>query len=283
MINRCIQICILLVLLSANLLASPGNLVIIGGGTRPPEVTRRFIDLAGGSDAIIVIFPQASGYPQEVGPELEAEFKELGVKSATYLLFDSSSVDSRQNLRSVRKASGIYFSGGDQSRLTRLMLDTRLLETIRDQHSQGVVLAGTSAGAAVMSALMITGNELKNTDPDDPFTTIAPGNIEVVTGFGFVQNAVIDQHHIARRRNNRLMSVILENPQLIGVGIDERTAIEVQPNGEWKVLGVGSVILYDARTAASIAITAQDNFSVIGMTVHILGPGQTFNPSKGTK
>lgn len=276
------KINLLLVILLFTSVISPqskGHLFIIGGGERPEYMMKKIIQLAGGKDSKIIIIPNASGEKIETAEYQLNQFKEYGCSNADYLLFDSLTVDADSNLKKLDGATGIFFSGGDQSRLTRDMLGSKLLNKVRSIYNSGGVLSGTSAGAAVMSKIMLTGNELINTDPDNAYISIQKGNIETVEGFGFIESAVIDQHFIKRKRNNRLISVVLENPSLLGIGIDEATAILVYPNKSFEVVGENQVIIYDAGKA-DIKPGKNDNLSAQGMKMHILSDGQKFSLDK---
>jgi cyanophycinase len=229
-----------------------GHLVIIGGGDKPRYVLQKFLDFAGGETANIVVIPNASSDPKGSAEYNVNEFKKLGCKNISYLLFTRKDVDTVSNVETVRKATGIFFSGGDQVFLTRDLLGTELMNEIRNVYARGGVISGTSAGAAVMSEVMITGNELKNKDTTDIFKTIETGNVQHLEGFGFITNAIIDQHFIKRKRLNRLFSMVLEHPKLVGVGIDEETSIIVNPDETFEVLGENQVVILNATQAASI-------------------------------
>lgn len=260
-----------------------GHLMIIGGGTRPAAIMEKTIELAGGSQSRFVIIPQASGEPLETALYQQKDILHYGAGEVTYLMLDSANVDSSAHIQSIRNATAIFFSGGDQSRLTWLLLGTQLLEEIKALYKRGGLISGTSAGAAIQSELMITGEEHLNTNEDRPYNTIAPNNIETVQGFGFLTEAIIDQHHIKRRRNNRLMSVVLEHPNLLGLGIDESTAILVNPDRTFEVVGDATVIVYDARNALNIRIDKFNNFAVDDMRVQLLSNGDRFSLINGER
>ena len=260
-----------------------GYLMIIGGGTRTAAIMEKTVELAGGSQSRFVIIPQASGEPLETALYQQSDILSYGAGEVTYLMLDSANVDSNAHIQSIRNATAVFFSGGDQSRLTRLLLGTQLLEEINALYKRGGLISGTSAGAAIQSELMITGEELINLNEDRPYNTIAPNNIETVKGFGFLTEAIIDQHHIKRRRNNRLISVVLEHPNLLGLGIDESTAILVNPNRTFEVVGDATVIVYDARNALNIRSDEFNNFAVDDMRVQLLMSGDRFNLIKGKR
>jgi len=258
-----------------------GHLVIIGGGKRPDSIMEKIVELGGASKARIVIVPNASSQPFETARYQQKQFQALGPESVEYILCTRATVDADSNLQKLADATVVFFSGGDQRRLTRDLLNTQLLEEIRTVYQRGGVISGTSAGAAVMSRIMITGDEWINEDSDRAFSSIMPGNIAHTEGFAFVSNAIIDQHFIKRRRNNRLISLVLENPDLIGIGIDESTAIVVKPDDIFTVLGVNTVLIYDARQANAISTDEVGNFSATNIQMHLLQFGQSFDIRKG--
>jgi len=260
-----------------------GHLMIIGGGKRTSEIMQTCVDVAGGSDARFVIIPQASSEPLETALYQQEDILKYGAGEVSYLMLDSNNVDDATHLEQIKNATAIFFSGGDQIRLTRLLLGTKLLDEINELYRRGGLISGTSAGAAIQSELMITGEELLNTDVDRSYGTISPNNIELVQGFGFLTEAIIDQHHIKRRRNNRLMSVVLEQPELLGIGIDESTAILVNPNRTFEVLGDATVIVYNARSARNIRVDKLGNFAVDDMNIDLLMSGDRFSLITGER
>ena len=147
-----------------------------------------------------------------------------------------------------------------------------------------VDVGGTSAGAAIMSDSMITGNQTPPGDTTgyygDEFPTIARHRVEIVPGLGFLPQAIVDQHFIRRERHNRLLSAVLERPSLLGVGIDESTALEVSPDGRWRVLGESSVVIYDARPE-QVTDRKQPRLGAMGLRVHVLPAGSVFDPKTG--
>jgi cyanophycinase len=138
-------------------------------------------------------------------------------------------------------------------------------------------MGGTSAGAAVMSRIMITGNELIHKDTLNPFVSIMKGNVETVEGVGFLENVIIDQHFIKRKRLNRLISVVLEHPASPGVGIDEATAIIVHPGGTCEVVGEGTVVVLDARRATKIRTDAAGHLAARNIIMSIYRAGEKFS------
>ena len=250
-----------------------GHLVLNGGGAKPHEVMEKFIELAGGPEARIVVFPTASGEPdtgQYYQDLLQDEYGCSNVSIAQVESRDDAMQKATRDL--VLAAGGIFFSGGDQRRITRALLGTPVGEAVVAAWRRGAVIGGTSAGTACQSELMITG--------DGDFTVLTAENVELWPGLGLLPGAVIDQHFVARQRQNRLISVVLEHRQLLGVGIDEATAVWVRPDGTFKVLGNGWVMVIDASTAQVRRTQRGDGtvaLGVHGLVTHILLPGEVFD------
>jgi len=268
----------------ANSRASRGTLLIVGGGSQPEELVKHFVELAGGpGKAKIAILPMATSAAAEAGAEKEAQLDSLGADSFV-LNFNRSHADDDSLVKRIQTATGIWFPGGDQSLLTAALGGSAVLRAIHERYDAGAVIGGTSAGAAVMSDSMITGNQyypgLATAVDSSSFTRIARRAIEIVPGLGFVHNAIVDQHFIRRQRENRLISVVLERPSLLGVGIDEGTALKVTPDGKWVVLGRSAVMILDARRARTNAAHAP----VLGATdirMSLLPAGSTYDPRTG--
>lgn len=168
-----------------------GHLVIIGGGKRSPEMMKKIIELAGGEEAKIMVLPMASGDPIDVAEYQVNQFKEYGAKNVDYLMCDSISANQDTTVEKLNDVTGIFFSGGDQRRLAKVLGGSKLLDRIYEIYENGGVVSGTSAGAAVMSEVMITGDEIKYPAEDDPhFSTIEAENIITINGFGFIKSAI---------------------------------------------------------------------------------------------
>lgn len=257
--------------------SSKGHLVIIGGGKRHDYIMQKIVELAGGKDARMIVIPNASSEPLETAQRQSKELNERGVASSDYLIFTKETADADSNLKKLEGVTGIFFSGGDQSNLTRDMLGTKLLERIYEIYNNGGVISGTSAGAAVMSEVMITGNELLNDDSSNAFISILKDNIEVVQGFGFIKSAIVDQHFIKRKRHNRLISLVIENPQLPGIAIDEATSIVVYPDDTFEVLGESQVMILDAGDAKNMRTDKNGNLGADNIKMHLLINGDKFN------
>lgn len=255
-----------------------GHLVIIGGGERTAAIMERFVELAGGPErARIIVIPLASGEPKETGEELVAEFRALGVCNVRSFLFARGAAMAESTAARFDGVTGVFFSGGDQVRITRVIVGTPVQQKLINLYRAGGVIGGTSAGAAIMSRVMITGDELINKDSSNIFVTIQKGNVQTIEGLGFLDNVIIDQHFVKRKRLNRLISVVLEHPELPGIGIDESTALVVNPGGTCEVMGEGSVVVIDARTATAIHADIGGNLAARGIITHIFSAGERFD------
>ncbi len=254
---------------------SKGHLVIVGG-VQTKEIVAEFVKLAGGENARIIVIPNAGSNPVYWSEVQVKEFTELGAKS-DYLLFTRETADADSNLKKMDWANAVFFLGGDQSDLTRDMLGTKLLQKVYDIYNNGGVVGGSSAGAAVMSEVMITGNELLNKDSTSAFISIQKGNIETAKGFGFIKSAIIDQHFLKRKRHNRLITLMCEHPNLLGIAIDESTGIVVNPDETFEVIGNNQVLVYDPTEAKNIRTDKNGNLGITEMKMHLLINGDKFD------
>ncbi len=252
-----------------------GKLVIVGG-VQTTEIVKKFVELAGGVNAKIIIIPNAGSEPVKWSKVQVEEFAEFGAAS-NYLLFTRETADDEDNLKKMDWANAVFFLGGDQSILADDMLGTKLLEKVFDIYNKGGIVGGSSAGAAIMSEVMITGNELVNSDSNDSFITIEKNNIETKEGFGFIKNAIIDQHFLKRKRHNRTLAAVIEHPDLLGIAIDESTGIIVYPNNTFEVIGNNQVLVYDATCGKDIREDKYGNLGISNMKLSILINGDKFD------
>lgn len=250
-----------------------GHLVLIGGGDKPADAMRRFVELAGGPSALIVAIPTASEEPDAGEYYLKLLRDDYGCSNVTVLDIKTREDALRADWAEVAgRARGIFFGGGDQSRITRALLDTPVFTGIASAYESGAVVGGTSAGTACQSALMITG--------EGDFKAITADNVELVRGLGFFRGVIVDQHFVARQRANRLISVILEHPELLGIGIDEDTAAWVRPDGTFQVLGQRCVVVVDpagAKVSRQPREGGHAGLGVHGLTVDVLLPGEVYD------
>lgn len=254
-----------------------GSLFIVGGGPRPAALMQRFVELAGGpGNAVILVLPMASA-DSTAGPSLVRELQGLGA-SARYAIVTREQADSDAVLAYLDGITGIWFNGGVQTRLTNALSGTRFEAGMHAAYRRGAVIGGTSAGAAVMTGIMITGEE-RRPGGDRPVTTdnwisVEPDNVVTTRGFGFLPNAIVDQHFLRRKRYARLLGLAMDHPALIGVGIDEGTALEVAPDGRWTVRGQSRVLIIDPR--AAVHDRAAGTFRAAA--VHLLRDGDVYVP-----
>jgi len=237
--------------------AAETRLVIIGGGDRPPETLARFVGWAGGASARILVLPWASGEPKASCETILEELKPHAPAAATcgpHATLDAKGkavpLDAerrRDAFSALARATGVFFTGGDQARIMDVLADAELLAALKARFAAGVAFGGTSAGAAVMSARMITG--------EGDFTVIDGDEVEVRPGLGLVEGVIVDQHFVRRQRENRLFGLVLKYPGERGVGIDEGTALLVTDGRYAEVLGRGPVMLVDAKGPDRLEIT----------------------------
>jgi cyanophycinase len=216
-----------------------GTLIIAGGGQLGPEIVGRFITLAGGPSAEIVVIPTASGDPS-YGPDCECLklFKAFGATHLTLLhTSDRVLADSTAFTAPLRRAKAVWFVGGRQWHLVDSYLGTRTEAEIKKLLARGGVVGGTSAGASIQASYLVRGARSGNE------IVMAPGYEQ---GFGLITGAAVDQHVTARHREGDLDAVVKAHPDVLGIGIDQSTAIEVRRD-EFKVLGVGHIFIHDGR------------------------------------
>ena len=260
--------------------STSGTLFIVGGGTQPIPLVQEFVRRAGGDTARIVVFAMASTVGEKSGEETAARFRTMGAQARNvWVTRAQANTDSVARL--LDGATAVWFGGGDQNRLTAVMRGTVTERAIRARFDRGAVIGGTSAGAAVLSTPMITGDELgQRSDSTEAWTRVSRGSVAVDSGFGYLTTAIVDQHFLRRKRHNRLLSLVLANPPHLGVGIDEGTALIVEPSGLWRVEGASSVLIVDAREAQRTA----DSTAVLGASgakMHLLPAGSTYEPATG--
>jgi cyanophycinase len=256
-----------------------GHVLAIGGGERPLAVMAEFAHLAGSGQGVVLAFPQASER-SEAGAELKQEFLRLGIGRVEVMDVDRAGADSDGALARTQGATGVYFGGGDQSRLMAVLRGTRLEARLHELYRTGAVIAGTSAGAAVMSRTMIVGDETRPFSKDDAWQTIEAENVVTAAGLGFLEGAIVDQHFVRRKRHNRLISLVLENPRLLGVAIDEETAALFRPDGTFEVIGNGPVVVYDAGAARVQKDAGGFGLRGSDLRLHILRAGSVYDVSK---
>jgi cyanophycinase len=251
-----------------------GYLIPIGGAENHdhPAILTRFVDLCGGDDAIIVVVPVASRM-KDTGSRYVELFDELGVARASALsVRGRADADDPAHVDTIRRATGIFLTGGDQLRLSTLLGGTMVAQTIRRAHAGGTHVAGTSAGAAIMPEHMIAGGEGGPTPGPDK-VTLAPG-------FGLSNRIVVDQHFAQRDRLGRLLTAVSYNPFLVGLGIDEDTAAFIAPDDTIVVRGSGAITVVDPSTLAHSSMSSArpgDPVTLLDLRLHILARGARYD------
>ncbi len=253
-----------------------GKLYIIGGGKRPAAMIAEIAELAQLSEEnrYAVVLPMASSEPDTSFYYLKKQFDGLDTyKLVMFNMADGETV-SQPTLDSIREAALIYITGGDQNTFMDVVLNTPVHDAIRSAYEEGAVIAGTSAGAAVQSRKMITGNEHKYPEYTGQYRTIEANNIEIAEGLGLVQTAIIDQHFIWRMRMNRLITAAIEHSDELLIGIDESTAIIVHGDSA-TVTGISQVVVLHNKKA----VKHEQNglLGSYGMELSVYLPGERFS------
>lgn len=245
-----------------------GSLVVAGGALRDPAVFARFVELAGGPSAPIVVVPTAGGaddYDQYFRGR--RAFESAGARSVTVLhTYDPAVADTDAFVEPLRDARGVWFTGGRQWRLADAYLNTKVHDALWDVLDRGGVVGGSSAGASIQGSYLVRGDTRTN--------TVMMGDHEV--GLGFLKGVAIDQHLLRRNRHFDLIEVVRAKPELLGIGLDENTAIVVQGDG-FEVMGQSYAVIYDHRATLDT-----------GGLFYFLAPGdrydmaarQAFRPSR---
>jgi cyanophycinase len=250
-------------------MAPVGPLLIIGGAERRgTSILSRFVALAGGPAATIVVIATASREPAPLEIEYVTAFAGLGAGAARAVRIDTrDEANDPAVAAAIETATGVFFTGGDQRRLTGTLGGTRVDSVLQSRVAAGtVVLAGTSAGAAMMSGTMIVGG-------DGPGVTTTA--VQTQPGLEFLPGVLIDMHFAERGRLNRLLSAVSLYPHELGLGIDEDTAI-LADGDHFEVLGSGSVTVVDAGAASDIRVPAEGPIALAGARIHVLPAGYTF-------
>lgn len=251
------------------------QLIIIGGAEDKEgdcQILREFVRRAGGTKAYIVIMTAATELPREVGENYIRVFERLGAESVRIVDTETrEDAASSTALEAIGKATGIFFTGGDQARITSILKDTEIDAAIHRRFAEGAVVAGTSAGAAVMPDKMIVEGDSQST----PRMEI----VEMGPGLGFLPGVVIDQHFLQRGRLGRLITALIREPAVLGFGIDENTAIAVTDD-QIEVIGEGSVTIVDESESTynnADQILRDEPLAICGAKLHILPHGYKFD------
>lgn len=244
-----------------------GHLVIAGGGPTDPEIIAKALALAGGKKAHVLIVPQAS-YRADAGARSEAAWRAAGAENIHVL--DPRNHDAA--LAAIRQADLIWMPGGSQGHLMEVLRAQGLVDAIRQRFHQGATIGGTSAGAAVMSLTMLTGECLMD--------RVTDGGTKVAEGLGLWPDVIVDQHYLRRNRWSRLLSAVLDHPDAVGVGIDECTAVVVTGR-TFEVIGKSNVIVLDARKTVRMESKGGEPEAAANLAMHVLRAGMRFDLDHG--
>ncbi|MCC9066130.1 cyanophycinase [Flavobacterium piscisymbiosum] len=253
-----------------------GKLFIIGGGDRSDDLMKQVLSVAELSKKdYIVVLPMSSEEPDSSFIFFKTQMVKLTSHPIVMLNFNKETAQNKTLTDSLQKAKLIFISGGDQVRFMNVVQNTPIKTAIKKAYENGSTISGTSAGAAVMSEKMITGNQKLQKEYSGTFDNIRHDNLETSEGLGLLKTAIIDQHFLKRNRYNRLLSALVEFPTLTGIGIDEATAIIVR-NNQIEVAGDSEVIVF--RNPKGIQKAKKtDLISIESLQMSIYMAGQKFN------
>jgi cyanophycinase len=252
-----------------------GWIVPIGGAENKENdrrILERFVRVSGGEAADIVVIPTASRV-HETGPRYEQVFRDIGARRVTVMDFDTRrDCQEPGRLQRIDEATGIFFTGGNQLRLTTLLGGTPVAKVIRARNAHGVTVGGTSAGASILSEHMIASG--------DEGSAMIAGSVRLAPGLGLTNRFIIDQHFRQRDRLGRLLTALAYNPFAVGIGLDEDTAAFIGPDETIEVEGSGGVTIVDSSEVSYSSIDrVADGQAVcmLGLRLHLLSAGATFN------
>ena len=245
-----------------------GHLIIIGGAedkTGENIILGKAGDMLE-NDQLLTIITTATELPEDVGKNYKRVFSKLGLKNIQVLNINTRDIaNENQTCELIRKSKCLFFTGGDQLRITSILGGTKVYKEIKDVYYNGGIIMGTSAGASVMSSTMVVKGE-DNEPPKKCTLKMAPG-------LGLLNGVIIDQHFDQRGRFGRLLCGVAENPDILGIGIDEDTAIIVFPDLHFEVIGTNSVTIIDGRDIKSSNVSElapNEMLAIIGVTVHTI-------------
>jgi cyanophycinase len=252
-----------------------GWIVAIGGAENKENdrrILERFVRVSGGDDADIVVIPTASRV-HETGARYEQVFDALGAARVTVMDFDTRR-DCKEpgRLKRIEEASGIFFTGGNQLRLTTLLGGTAVAKLIRLRNAHGVTVGGTSAGASILSEHMIAAG--------DEGSSVIAGSVRLAPGLGLTNRFIIDQHFRQRDRLGRLLTALAYNPFAVGIGLDEDTAAFIGPDETVEVEGSGGATIVDGADVSYSSIDSAEEgqpVCMLGLRLHVLVAGATYN------
>lgn len=253
-----------------------GNLIIIGGAEDKEgkkEILKKVCDSINKDEDMLLVATIATEYPKEAASKYKKVFSELNVKNIKILdIGERMHAFDEKNINLINEASLIFFTGGDQLRITSLIGGTPIYDALKKSVESGTFIVGTSAGASVMSDTMIVQGE----DDDSPRKC----TLKMAPGLGFIKDVIVDQHFAQRGRIGRLLAGIAQNPEVLGIGIDENTAITVNKEGIIEVIGESAVYFIDGTTITYTNVSELHGDEILSMhniKLHVLTSGEKFN------
>jgi cyanophycinase len=253
-----------------------GQLIVVGGGeerSADGPILRRVVEAAGGDRARIVVCAGASSEPEGPLEDYRRIFTELGAAEVhTEPLADRRAAEAPELVERVERATAIFFTGGDQLKLVAAIGGTAFGECVRTRlQGDGLVVAGTSAGAAAMSSVMVVGG------PNEG--TIRRSDVEMAPGLGYWRDTVVDTHFNQRGRVSRLLAIFASNPQVLGIGLDEDTGVHVELGRRFRVVGSGAALVFNGRVTHTNAAEAgrEDVLALFDSKIHVLPSGYGFD------
>ena len=251
-------------------------LIIIGGkeDRSADKVILREVARRVGSGKLVVSTVAMPGETKSLFDEYEKAFRAVGVKHV-YQLEIASREEATQDskVRILDHANAVFFTGGDQIKITSQIGDTPIFQRIREIYDDGGVIAGTSAGASALSETMLV-------EGGDEESHVIGGSMRMAPGLGLIGDVIIDQHFMERGRVGRLLGAVAQNPKNLGIGIDEQTAVVVERGNGFYVLGSGAVYVMDGSDVTYSNIAQDDlkkTLSIYNVTVHVLSQGDRFD------
>ena len=248
--------------------APKGTLVIVGGGGMPQAILDAFLRASGGKGGVVGIVPTSTSDPDGALKEWKEDLEKAGLTFVPLDIRTRADASRPELLDPAKRCTGFWFSGGDQNRVGDKIVGTPFHRLVLDRYAEGAAIGGTSAGAAIMSKVMLTGDDRHGKEALSEF---GPGAYQTRPGMGFLpEGIVVDQHFLRRGRENRLFSVILERPDHLGLGIDEATALVVK-DGKATVLGERSVMVFDPSAMTLNGAAFRD------LRIHVLRDGESID------
>lgn len=248
--------------------APKGTLVIVGGGGMPKEVQEAFFRAAGGRGGVVGVIPTSTSDPEGALREWKADLEAAGLTCVPLDVRTREDASRPEMLARARACTGFWFTGGDQNLVGDKIVGTPLQALVRERYEAGAGVGGTSAGAAIMSRIMLTGDDRNG---QEALSEFGPGAYRTREGMGFLPpGLIVDQHFLRRSRQNRLFSLVMEHPDHLGLGIDEATALVVK-EGRATVVGQRAVMVFDP---APMKVSGE---SFRDLRIHVLRAGQSLD------